>query len=305
MKPEILGRVGAVLACLAAGPASAQAPRLGTIDFPTAGAPAARAPFIRGVLLLHSFEYGDAARAFREAQRLDSGFALAYWGEAMTYTHPVWNEQDGNAARAALQRLAATRDARRAKAPTRREQAYLDAVEILYGDGSKAVRDTAYSLAMGRLVARFPADREAKVFYALSLLGLNQGVRDVPSYLRAAAIVDTVFRENPNHPGAAHLLIHSYDDPIHAPLGLAAARAYSKIAPDAAHAQHMTTHIFLALGMWDEVVAQNVVAVRQTAAVPGHYTEWLGYGYLQAGRFGESRSVLDSVRAHMRPAPRQ
>src|SRR5439155_1584588 len=172
------------------------------------------------------------------------------------YTHPVWNEQDGNAARAALQRLAATRDARRAKAPTRREQAYLDAVEILYGDGSKAVRDTAYSLAMGRLVARFPADREAKVFYALSLLGLNQGVRDVPSYLRAAAIVDTVFRENPNHPGAAHLLIHSYDDPIHAPLGLAAARAYSKIAPDAAHAQHMTTHIFLALGMWDEVVSE-------------------------------------------------
>ena len=194
MKPEILGRVGAVLACLAAGPASAQAPRLGTMDFPTSWAPAARAPFIRGVLLLHSFEYGDAARAFREAQRLDSGFALAYWGEAMTYTHPVWNEQDGNAVRAALQRLAATRDARRAKASTRREQAYLDAVEILYGDGSKAVRDTAYSLAMGRLVARFPADREAKVFYALSLLGLNQGVRDVPTYLRAAAIVDTVFR---------------------------------------------------------------------------------------------------------------
>src|SRR6059058_5716420 len=298
MKPEILGRVGAVLACLAAGPASAQAPRLGTIDFPTAGAPAARAPFIRGVLLLHSFEYGDAARAFREAQRLDSGFALAYWGEAMTYTHPVWNEQDGNAARAALQRLAATRDARRAKAPTRREQAYLDAVEILYGDGSKAVRDTAYSLAMGRLVARFPADREAKVFYALSLLGLNQGVRDVPSYLRAAAIVDTVFRENPNHPGAAHLLIHSYDDPVHAPLGLAAARAYSKIAPDAAHAQHMTTHIFLALGMWDDVVSQNELASGHDPATwaPDHYTQWLGYGYLQQGRYSEALRHLERMR---------
>src|SRR2546430_14478378 len=301
MKPEILGRVGAVLACLAAGPASAQAPRLGTIDFPTAGAPAARAPFIRGVLLLHSFEYGDAARAFREAQRLDSGFALAYWGEAMTYTHPVWNEQDGNAARAALQRLAATRDARRAKAPTRREQAYLDAVEILYGDGSKAVRDTAYSLAMGRLVARFPADREAKVFYALSLLGLNQGVRDVPSYLRAAAIVDTVFRENPNHPGAAHLLIHSYDDPIHAPLGLAAARAYSKIAPDAAHAQHMTTHIFLALGMWDEVLSENEIAAGpdRAAWAPHHYTEWLGYGYLQQARYAEALRHLELMHRNM------
>src|SRR5947208_4529852 len=298
MKPEILGRVGAVLACLAAGPASAQAPRLGTIDFPTSGAPAARAPFIRGVLLLHSFEYGDAARAFREAQRLDSGFALAYWGEAMTYTHPVWNEQDGNAARAALQRLAATRDARRAKAPTRREQAYLDAVEILYGDGSKAVRDTAYSLAMGRLVARFPADREAKVFYALSLLGLNQGVRDVPTYLRAAAIVDTVFRENPNHPGAAHLLIHSYDDPIHAPLALSAARAVSKIAPDAAHAQHMTTHLFLALGMWDEVVSQNELASGRDHAAwtPHHYTQWLGYGYLQQGRYAEALRHLERMR---------
>src|SRR2546430_2193345 len=306
MKPEILGRVGAVLACLAAGPASAQAPRLGAIDFPTSGAPAARAPFIRGVLLLHSFEYGDAARAFREAQRLDSGFALAYWGEAMTYTHPVWNEQDGNAARAALQRLAATRDARRAKAPTRREQAYLDAVEILYGDGSKAVRDTAYSLAMGRLVARFPADREAKVFYALSLLGLNQGVRDVPTYLRAAAIVDTVFRENPNHPGAAHLLIHSYDDPIHAPLGLAAARAYSKIAPDAAHAQHMTTHIFLALGMWDEVVSQNELASGRDHAAwtPHHYTQWLGYGYLQQGRNGEARRHLELMRQNVNRSPR-
>ena len=306
MKPEILGRVGAVLACLAAGPASAQAPRLGTIDFPTSGAPAARAPFIRGVLLLHSFEYGDAARAFREAQRLDSGFALAYWGEAMTYTHPVWNEQDGNAARAALQRLAATRDARRAKAPTRREQAYLDAVEILYGDGSKAVRDTAYSLAMGRLVARFPADREAKVFYALSLLGLNQGVRDVPTYLRAAAIVDTVFRENPNHPGAAHLLIHSYDDPIHAPLGLAAARAYSKIAPDAAHAQHMTTHIFLALGMWDEVVSQNELASGRDHAAwtPHHYTQWLGYGYLQQGRYADAFRHLQRMHENMNQSRR-
>src|SRR5438034_10249146 len=105
MKPEILGRVGAVLACLAAGPASAQAPRLGTIDFPTSGAPAARAPFIRGVLWLHSFEYEAAAQAFREAQRIDPGFAMAYWGEAMTYTRPLGDEQDPSAARAALQRL--------------------------------------------------------------------------------------------------------------------------------------------------------------------------------------------------------
>jgi len=302
------GPLGVALACLAgAGELrSAQTPRLGTIDFPTSGAPAAQVPFVRGVLLLHSFEYQDALQAFREAQRIDSGFALAYWGEALAYTHPVWNEQDQNAARAALQRLGPTREARRAKAPTPREKAYLDAVEALYGAGSKTQRDTAYALAMERLGARFGADREAKVFYALSLLGLSQGVRDTATYLRAAAIVEPVFRDNPNHPGAAHVLIHCYDDPIHAPLGLAAARAYSKIAPDAAHAQHMTTHIFLALGMWDEVVSQNEIASGQNRAAwgPHHYTAWLGYGYLQQGRYGDALRHLDLMHQNMNQARR-
>ncbi len=293
-------------ACLAAAVLSAQTPRLGTIDFPTSGPPAAQALFVRGVLLLHSFEYQDAARAFREAQRLDPAFALAYWGEALTYTHPLWDEQDLNAARGVLQRLGPTPDARRARAPTPRERAYLHAVEILYADGSKAHRDTAYSLAMERVVARFPADREAQVFYAASLLGLSQGVRNVPTYMRAAAIVERVFRANPDHPGAAHLLIHCYDDPTHAPLGLAAARAYSKIAPDAAHAQHMTTHIFLALGMWDEVVAQNELASGRDHAAwaPHHYTQWLGYGYLQQGRNGEALRHLELMRQNVNRSPR-
>src|SRR6058998_3301456 len=289
MRRAIPGLVCAALAFLAAGPPlSAQTSRLGTIDFPTSGAPEAQPQFVRGVLLLHSFEYRDAAQAFREAQRLDPGFALAYWGEALTYTHPIWNEQDVSAAR-------------RAKAPTPREQAYLETVEILYGDGSKTKRDTAYSLAMERLVATFPADREAQVFYALSLLGLSQGVRDVPTYLRAAAIVEEVFRDDPNHPGAAHLLIHCYDDPIRAPLGLPAARAYSKIAPDAAHAQHMTTHIFLALGMWDEVVSQNELASGRDRAAwtPDHYTHWLGYGYLQQGRYGDALRHLNLMHKNM------
>jgi len=286
---------------LIAGVLPAQTSRLGTIDFPTSGPPAAQAQFIRGVLLLHSFEYQDAARAFREAQRIDPEFALAYWGEALTSTHPLWDEQDASAARAVLQRLGPTPNARRAKAPTPRERAYLNAVETLYGDGPKARRDTAYSRAMERLVARFPADREAQVFYAASLLGLSQGVRNVPTYMRAAAIVARVFRENPDHPGAAHLLIHCYDDPVHARLGLPAARAYSKIAPDAAHAQHMTTHIFLALGMWDEVVSQNELASGRDPATwaPDHYTQWLGYGYLQQGRYGEALRHLERMRENV------
>src|SRR6059036_3918470 len=138
MRRAIPGLVWAALALLAAGPPlSAQTSRLGTIDFPTSGAPEAQPQFVRGVLLLHSFEYRDAAQAFREAQRLDPGFALAYWGEALTYTHPIWNEQDRTAALAALRRLGPTAEVRRERAPTRREQAYLHAVELLYGEGSK------------------------------------------------------------------------------------------------------------------------------------------------------------------------
>ena len=300
MRGSLLGLVALASVAMGAGLA-AQTRHLGTIDFPTSGAPGAQASFIRGVLLLHSFEYRDAAQAFREAQRLDPRFALAYWGEALTYTHPVWNEQDQSAAGTVLQRLGSSPDARRAMAPTPREKQYLGAIEVLYGDGSKAGRDTAYSRAMERLVAAFPTDREAQVLYGVSLLGLSQGVRDVPTYLRAAAIAQRVFRDNPNHPGAAHLLIHCYDDPAHASLGLPAARAYSRIAADAPHAQHMPTHIFLALGMWDEVVAQNELASGHDRArwAPNHYTQWLGYGYLQQGRHEAAQRHLDLMRRNV------
>ena len=296
---RLTGAAGAAL--LLVRVAAAQTPHLGTIDFPNSGAKAAQAPFIRGLLLLHSFEYGPAAAAFQEAERLDPGFAMAYWGEALTYTHPVWDQQDVSAGREALQRLAPSAAARRARAPTAREQAYLDAVETLYGNGSKAARDSAYSRAMGRLVTRFPADLDAKVFYAASLLGLNQGDRDTVTYLRAARILEQVFRAAPGHPGAAHLLIHCYDDPAHARLGLPAARVYATIAPDAPHAHHMTTHIFLALGMWDDVVSQNEIAAGadRTSWTPTHYTSWLGYGYLQQGRYGEALQHLELVHRNM------
>jgi len=293
------------LALVAGAGASAQQPRLGVIDFPTSATGDAQREFVTGVLYLHSFEYEKAADAFRRSQALAPRFALAYWGEAMTYTHPVWNEQDTAAARAALRRLAPTRAARLALAPNARERGYLEAVEALYGDGSKPARDTAYSAAMELQAAAYPADREAQLFYALSLLGLNQGERDVPTYMRAGAIADEIFAANPQHPGAAHYVIHAFDDPVHAPLGLRAARAYSTIAPDAAHAQHMTTHIFLALGMWDETVHANevaTVAMRDTSAhrtrdACGHYGEWLQYGYLQQGRPSAASKLLDECRA--------
>jgi tetratricopeptide (TPR) repeat protein len=277
----------------------APTPRLGTVVFPTSGSPAAHQAFLLGVRYLHSFQYESAEKAFRQAEALEPGFAMAYWGQAMTHNHAVWNEQDPAAARVILSRLARTPEARQAKAPTVREQRYLEAVEVLYGPGGKARRDTLYAAAMERLVRAEPEDLEAKAFYALALLGLNQGIRDTVTYLRAARYADTVFRASSDHPGAAHYLIHSYDDPIHARLGLQAARDYSKIAPDAAHAQHMTTHIFLALGMWDDVVSQNRIAVGLTSLLPGHYSSWLVYGLIQQGRLEVAREMMETMRSNV------
>jgi len=267
---------------------------LGTISFPvTTSVPAADSAFVRGVLLLHLFEYADARASFQAAQELDSSMAMAYWGAAMTYNHAVWDEQDAGAARAVLAKLGATPEERQQRAATDRERAWLHTLDVLYGDGPKARRDTLYAYALQEMLQRFPDDDEVRSFYALAVLGLSQGVRDVPSYLRAASIAESVFTRNPQHPGAAHYWIHGMDDPEHATGALPAARALSGIAPDAGHAQHMTSHIFLALGMWDDVVRANVNGMRvvngRRAArnMPptscGHYATWLAYGWQQLG----------------------
>lgn len=295
--------VGA-LGFAALAPAAAQE-QLGKISFPNSGNAQVQPHFIRGVLLLHNFHYDQAADAFRQAQKADPGFALAYWGEALTYTHQVWNQQDLAAARSALARLAPTSEARLAKAPTPRERMYLASAEALYGEGSKPLRDTLYAKALEQLVRTQPDDDEAQVFYSVALLGLSQGVRDVPTYERAGAIAEDVLRRNPDHPGAAHFIIHAYDDPVHAPSGLYAARRYSQIAPSASHAQHMTTHIFLALGMWDDVAKQNEVASGPDRAKwrPGHFTHWLTYAYVQQGRYQAVRQLLGSLAANAGSPP--
>src|SRR4051794_39705927 len=253
-----VARICLILGSLAAASAAMASPEeLGSIDFPTSGSPAAQPLFLKGALLLHSFEYPDAAEEFRAAQQKEPGFAMAYWGEAMTCNHPLWMQQDRDAARKVLERLAPTRDARRSKAPTERERMYLDAVEILYGEGEKEARDREYAAAMRRLHERFPEDLDAASLYALALLGTCERKRDTAVYMQAAAIAEDVFAKNPHHPGAAHYLIHCYDDPVHAPLGMRAARVYSKIAPAAVHALHMPSHIFFASGMWEDSVASN------------------------------------------------
>ncbi len=284
-------------------------PGLGTTVFPTSTrSAAAQSDFMRGLLLLHLFEYPDAAKSFVAAEKADPGFAMAYWGEAMTFNHGVWNQVDVSAGQAALAKFGATAEERARRIADPRERAYMSAVEILYsGKSDKRERDAQYAAAMQRLAETYPKDDDAQLFYALALLGKSEGVRDVPTYLKAAEIAKAVFMRNPDHPGAAHYWIHGMDDPQHAAGALEAARALSKIAPDAGHAQHMCSHIFVALGMWDEVVEANIAAMsvvnRQRAAAGkpaghcGHYNYWLEYGYLQQGRFGEAKKVVAGCRA--------
>ncbi len=311
----------ALLLSLIAAPAAqaATAGSFGRVDFANSGAAAAQADFAAGLALLHDFEYNAAAEAFVRAQTADPGFAMAYWGEAMTYNHPIWMQQDAAAARAALARLAPTAAERRAKAPTEREKAWLDAIEILYaadapgapgpGDAEpgKRARDFLYAAAMAKLRASYPADVDAVAFHALAILGTAHSGRDVTSYMRAAGLLEEAWMSHREHPGVLHYLIHSYDDPTHAPLGRRAAELYAKVAPDAGHAIHMTSHIFLALGMWQETVDTNIAALaavnRMRAATGkaparcGHYPNWLGYAHRQIGQMDRAKEVLVACRA--------
>jgi tetratricopeptide (TPR) repeat protein len=289
--------------------ASLNAQELGSISFPTSGAPAAQPKFIEGVKALHSFEFDEAAEAFHQAQQLDPDFALTYWGEAMSYNHPLWAQLDLPAARKALERLAPTLEARLAKAHTDKEKAFLGAVnQLFYAPGDKLARDTAYSEAMARMYGRWPDDHEIAIFYALSLLGT---VRPVDKGFRrqalAASIALKVMQENPNHPGAAHFVIHAFDDPDHAILALPAARAYAGIAPAAPHALHMPSHIFVQLGMWQDVAASNIVAYKAAEGLVArkhrpegredfHTLSWLEYANLMLGKFDEAHENVDLAR---------
>jgi tetratricopeptide (TPR) repeat protein len=268
--------------------------KLGELSFPNSGKPAAQAPFLRGVRLLHNFEYEDAITAFQQAEKADPDFALAYWGEAMAHNYTLWAEQHTDEARAVLAKLGPTPEARAAKAKTAREKMWLGAVEALYGRGTKFERDEAYADRMDALFAAYPNDIEARAFDALATMGRSHGTRHVANYMKAAGMLEEVFPTHTHHPGVVHYLIHAYDDPVHAPLGIRAARLYDKIAPDSAHAQHMTSHIFLAMGMWPETEEANLhAAAVQDAAMAAHHMPpgacghgyiWLVYARLQEGK---------------------
>ena len=297
----------AVAVVAIATPISSQ--ELGTITFPNSGNAAAQAPFLEGVKDLHSFQFDEAAVAFQRAQQADPSFAMAYWGEAMSFNHPLWAQQDADAAKKILEKIGTTSEARQAKAKLPKEKAFLKAIDALYyGPADKLARDNAYSDVMASMYAQWPDDHEVATWYALSLLGT---VRPTDKGFRrqalAASIAEKVFKENPKHPGAAHFIIHAFDDPDHAPLGLPAARAYAAIAPSAAHALHMPSHIFVQRGMWEDVRKSNIAAYKSATELNArmklaegredfHTLGWLEYANLMLGNVDEARANVESAR---------
>jgi flagellar biosynthesis regulator FlbT len=299
---------------------AAELDRIGTFDFPTSGSPAAQAHFIRGVGFLHSFGFTQAQAEFRSAQEIQPDFAMAYWGEAFTYQHPFFGQKDAGPGEA-LMRLGATSEERLAKAPTQREKGFLRAAEAYaLTVGTMPQRRIAWMNAMADLYAQFPDDNEVKAFYTASMLaGATASGSDRERInMRAGALALQLFKENGNHPGGAHYVIHAFDDPIHAPIALEAATAYADIAPAVSHARHMPTHIFIQHGMWDEVSAWNDSAFNaglelwkdgDSTGDMNHSSDWGQYGDLQLGDLEKSerwikrgQSVLDNAPSSARAA---
>lgn len=277
---------------------------LGNIELAVTSSKDAVKHFESGVLLLHSFMYSDAALSFQKAQKADPDFAMAYWGEAMTQNHPLWSEQNYDRGVTILSTLGDTKDIRLAKAPTELEKDFLTGVEIMYGQGSKIERDDTYAEHMAQLFKKYPGNHEIAAFYTLALLGSVEAGRDYDVYGKGAKIAQGILKENPNHPGALHYMIHSYDDPDHAPLAIEAANNYSKVAPDAGHALHMPSHIYIALGMWDEVIASNIrsyqaklkkVAKDEKLGWNLHAYRWLLYAYLQKNDLENANRIMENM----------
>src|SRR5262245_35265824 len=241
-----------------------QAPQIGRVRFAISCGLKSQRRFNQAVAWLHSFEYDRAEQEFARITQSDPDCAMGYWGQAMSYYHPLWAPPGP----AELERgAAAAEKGKSAGARTRRENEYIQAISVFYTDHDRLSyesRALAYEQAMERLHRHYPKDEEAAVFYALSLnataLATVPADKTYAKQKKAAAILNRVLRDRPRHPGVAHYLIHSYDYPQLASLALTAARSYAGIAPDSAHALHMPSHIFTRLGLWQESIKSNVAS---------------------------------------------
>lgn len=276
--------------------------RLGKVSFPTSCSPAVQAQFERGVALLHSFAFSPAEKAFREVSASDPKCAMAHWGAAMALYHQLWEPPAAAGLQKGQQELA---EAAKLEA-TAREKEYIGALNEYYRDVDKLAapaRAGKYRDQMAQVAKENPADPEAQIFYALSLLGTALPTdKTHANQKHAAEILEPLYKKYPQHPGLAHYLIHAYDSTELAPRGLQAARDYSKIAPSAPHALHMPSHIFTRLGYWDDSIQSNLAA-RKAAHDQGdigeelHAMDYLTYAYLQRARFDDAAQVLKDLRS--------
>ncbi len=275
---------------------------LGTVEFRISCTAKAQESFTRGVALLHSFTYGESAEAFREAAARDPRCAMAHWGLAMTEYHQMWEQWPGPPE---LRRGAAEIQKARAWKPrTPREKDYVEALGKFYDGWEKqdhTVRAKAYRDAMEGVHERNPKDQEAAIFFALALVATAAPEnKTYDNQRKAAAILELLFAAHPDHPGAAHYLIHAYDNPGLAQQGVGAARAYSKIAPDLPHALHMPSHIYTRLGLWEDSISSNVAAAAAARkhgdqGEESHALDYLVYAYLQAGRNADAEKIRDDL----------
>jgi len=283
---------------------------LGTVDFPVSCSPAAQKSISRGAALLHSFGYEEARLAFNDAAKADPACAMAWWGVARTWYHPIWappSPDELKQGAAALDRALAT------DAKTGRERDYIQALAVFYKDWQTvdhATRAKNYEQALGAVCDRNPSDDEAAIFHALQLVTIGYLDPTDKSYTwqkKGSEILNKLLVRHQNHPGVAHYIIHSVDYPSLAELGLQAARAYARIAPDSPHALHMPSHVFTRLGLWDDSIASNIAstksAMAQAQRLHGgggsfdqlHAMDYLVYAYLQQAKDTSARKVLAEI----------
>src|SRR5467141_1390556 len=275
--------------------------RLGTVEFPVSCSGDVQKRFERGVALLHSFAYSAAEKVFNEVIKADPNCAMAHWGIAMTYFHPLWPpplpEETVARGREEIERA-------RQLGGSDRERAFIEALSFIYAQDSVPYRDRVnrYTAAMGKLAERNPDDAECQIFYALALVATAPPTDSTHSnQKKATALLERLFRKYPQHPGIPHYLIHAYDNVEMASRGVEAARIYAQIAPSAPHALHMPSHIYTRLGMWQESIASNTAA-RKAAREENdigeelHAMDYLIYADLQLGRDQEAGQVLDDLR---------
>jgi tetratricopeptide (TPR) repeat protein len=284
---------------------SEQAEKLGTVSFPTSCAPAQQKLFERGIALLHSFAYEEAGQQFQEIAEQDQHCAIAYWGEAMSLYHQLWSRPTSADREQGWQLI---QKAQAAKAKTRRERRYIDALAVFYrpGQSKHEQRASAYAAAMKRVYKSYPDDHEAAVFYALSLLSSGKTEEiEMANAKQAISILNKLFTQEPDHPGVAHYLIHACDNPNFAQQGLAAARTYASIAPSSPHALHMPSHIFARLGLWQDDIQSNLAAIESARKQSPnfhhemhhriHSMDFLEYAYLQIGDDAKARAIIDEL----------